>query len=42
MPSHIHTEADLDAALEGLLAADARLAQVLAIAGRPPLRRRAG
>jgi DNA-3-methyladenine glycosylase II len=42
MSSHIHTEADLDAALEGLLAADARLAQVLAIAGRPPLRRRAG
>lgn len=42
MTSHIHTEADLDAALTGLLAADPRLAAVLAIAGRPPLRRRPG
>jgi DNA-3-methyladenine glycosylase II len=42
MPSHIHTEADLDAALAHLVAADPRLAGVLEIAGRPPLRRRAG
>jgi DNA-3-methyladenine glycosylase II len=42
MSSHIHTEADLDAALAGLVAADARLAPVLETAGRPPLRRRAG
>src|SRR5580704_2934671 len=42
MPSHIHTEADLDAALARLVAADPRLAGVLAVAGRPPLRRRAG
>jgi DNA-3-methyladenine glycosylase II len=40
MPSRIHTEADLDAALAGLLVADPRLAAVLKIAGRPPLRRR--
>src|SRR5271166_1727061 len=40
MTAHIHTEADLDAALAGLLAIDPRLAAVLAIAGRPPLRRR--
>jgi DNA-3-methyladenine glycosylase II len=42
MTTHIHTEADLDAALAGLLAADPRLAAVLAIGGRPPLRRRPG
>jgi DNA-3-methyladenine glycosylase II len=42
MPSHIHTEADLDVALAGLLAADPRLSDVLKIAGRPPLRRRPG
>jgi DNA-3-methyladenine glycosylase II len=42
MSSHVHTEIDLDAALAGLLAADPRLAAVLAIAGRPPLRRRPG
>jgi DNA-3-methyladenine glycosylase II len=41
-PTHIHTEADLDAALTGLVAADPRLAAVLAQAGRPPLRRREG
>jgi DNA-3-methyladenine glycosylase II len=40
--SHIHTETDLDAALAALVAADPRLEQVLAVAGRPPLRRRAG
>ena len=42
MTTHIHTEADLDAALTGLIAADPRLAAVLAAAGRPPLRRREG
>jgi DNA-3-methyladenine glycosylase II len=42
MPSRIHTEADLDAALAGLLVADPRLSAVLKIAGRPPLRRRPG
>jgi DNA-3-methyladenine glycosylase II len=40
MPRHIHTEADLTAALEKLVAADTRLAAVLGKAGRPPLRRR--
>jgi DNA-3-methyladenine glycosylase II len=38
----IHTESDLDAALARLVAADPRLAAVLATAGRPPLRRRPG
>jgi len=42
MTSHIHTEADLERALESLIAADPRLAPVLAQAGRPPLRRREG
>jgi DNA-3-methyladenine glycosylase II len=37
----IHTESDLDAALVALAAGDARFAQALAVAGRPPLRRRA-
>ena len=41
MPSHIHTEADLDAALAALGKADPRFAALLAKAGRPPLRRRA-
>jgi len=41
MPSfYIHTEADLDAALAGLLEVDPRLSRILSIAGRPPLRRR--
>jgi DNA-3-methyladenine glycosylase II len=40
MDHRIHTEADLDAALAALARADARFAQALAIAGRPPLRRR--
>jgi len=40
MPSHIHTEADLDAALAALTRADARFGALLAAAGRPPLRRR--
>jgi DNA-3-methyladenine glycosylase II len=37
---YIHTEADLDAALAGLLEVDPRLSRILSIAGRPPLRRR--
>src|SRR3984885_3836713 len=41
MPSHIHTEADLDAALAALGKADPRFVALLAKAGRPPLRRRA-
>jgi DNA-3-methyladenine glycosylase II len=40
MLSHIHTETDLDAALVALTAADPRFAELLAAAGRPPLRRR--
>jgi DNA-3-methyladenine glycosylase II len=40
MPSFIHTEADLDAAIAALIAADPRFGEVLARAGRPPLRRR--
>jgi DNA-3-methyladenine glycosylase II len=41
MPSfYIHTEADLDAALSGLVEVDPRLSRILSIAGRPPLRRR--
>jgi DNA-3-methyladenine glycosylase II len=39
--SHIHTEADLDAALAALGQADPRFVALLAKAGRPPLRRRA-
>jgi DNA-3-methyladenine glycosylase II len=37
---HIHTEADLDAALAALGAADSRFVALIAEAGRPPLRRR--
>ncbi len=40
MPSFIHTEADLDAALDALGKADARFVALLTKAGRPPLRRR--
>jgi DNA-3-methyladenine glycosylase II len=40
MPSHIHTEADLDAALAALGEVDPRFAALIAKAGRPPLRRR--
>jgi len=40
MQSHIHTEADLDAGLAALQAADQRFIAILAAAGRPPLRRR--
>jgi DNA-3-methyladenine glycosylase II len=42
MPTHLHSESDLDAALAALIAADPRLAAVLAVAGRPPLRRHPG
>jgi len=41
-PTHIHTEADLDAALAALVAADRRFVELIAAAGRPPLRRRDG
>jgi DNA-3-methyladenine glycosylase II len=40
MVDRIHTEADLDAALACLVKADARFGGALALAGRPPLRRR--
>src|SRR5437868_441823 len=40
MTTYIHTESDLDAGLKDLVAADPRLAPLLAKAGRPPLRRR--
>jgi DNA-3-methyladenine glycosylase II len=42
MGQRIDTEADLDAALAALIAADARFGPALATAGRPPLRRRQG
>jgi DNA-3-methyladenine glycosylase II len=38
---HIHTEADLDAGLAALANIDPRFVPVIALAGRPPLRRRA-
>ena len=41
MPSFIHSETDLDAALAALGKSDARFEALLARAGRPPLRRRA-
>jgi DNA-3-methyladenine glycosylase II len=41
MSFFIHTEADLDTGIARLVAIDARFAQVLVLAGRPPLRRRA-
>ena len=40
--THIHTEADLNAGLAALAAADRRFAELIAAAGRPPLRRRPG
>jgi DNA-3-methyladenine glycosylase II len=40
--SRIETEIDLEAGLSRLLALDPRLNEVLKIAGRPPLRKRAG
>ena len=42
MSPRIETEADLEAGLVRLLALDPRLQDVFAIAGRPPLRKRAG
>ena len=41
MSFFIHTDADLDTAIAGLVGVDPRFAAVLAQAGRPPLRRRA-
>jgi DNA-3-methyladenine glycosylase II len=38
----IHTEADLDAGLAALAAVDQRFVELIAAAGRPPLRRRPG
>jgi DNA-3-methyladenine glycosylase II len=40
MDHRIHTEADLDAALAALVKIDPRFAPVMALTGRPPLRRR--
>jgi DNA-3-methyladenine glycosylase II len=40
MTRFIHTEADLDRAIAALVKTDARFAQALRLAGRPPLRRR--
>jgi DNA-3-methyladenine glycosylase II len=40
MPCYIHTEADLEHALAGLIETDPRWRQALAAAGRPGLRRR--
>lgn len=42
MPARIDTEEHLKEALEKLLALDPRLAEVLAVAGHPPMRRREG
>jgi DNA-3-methyladenine glycosylase II len=42
MSFFIHSEADLDAAIARLIAADPRFGEVLTRAGRPPLRRREG
>jgi DNA-3-methyladenine glycosylase II len=41
MSNFIRTEADLDAALAALIKADQRFASAFALAGRPPLRKRA-
>jgi len=40
MPDYLHTDADLEAALRRLIAADPRLADMHALAGTPALRRR--
>jgi DNA-3-methyladenine glycosylase II len=40
MPTHIHSETDLDVALAELTRTDPRFRALLAAAGRPPLRRR--
>jgi DNA-3-methyladenine glycosylase II len=42
MSPRIETEADLEAGLARLLELDPRLQEVFAVAGRPPLRKRAG
>src|SRR5207244_6446767 len=42
MTTHINTEADLDAGIVALIAADPRWSAIFARTGRPPLRRRAG
>ena len=42
MTTHINTDADLDAGIAALIAADPRWSAVFARTGRPPLRRRAG
>jgi DNA-3-methyladenine glycosylase II len=42
MLTHIHSEADLDAALMRLTRLEPRFGALIAQAGRPPLRRRAG
>ena len=42
MTSFIHTEADLEKGINELVDADPRFVPVLAVAGRPPLRRREG
>jgi DNA-3-methyladenine glycosylase II len=42
MTFFIHTEADLDKGIHELVDADPRFVPVLAVAGRPPLRRREG
>ncbi len=40
MTCHLHTQADLDAAIQGLVARDPRLAPVFELTGLPALRRR--
>ena len=42
MTLHLETQDDVDAGVRQLVLQDARLAQVVAVAGRPALRRRAG
>jgi len=42
MTLHLETQADVDAAVRQLVLQDPRLEQVVAVAGRPALRRRAG
>src|SRR5271156_4562661 len=41
MPSHLHTEADLERAITTLVHQDPRLGRILAVTGMPTLRRRA-
>jgi len=42
MPTHLETEADLALALARLIERDPRIADLVAVGGPPPLRRRAG